>query len=58
MRPTCPRVPAVSRTRLVESVRRDPQSGAALIFHPPAEPEDATPGRIVDAALAHRPVAL
>lgn len=29
-----------------------------LIFHPPAGLEDASPGRIVDAALAYRPIAL
>ncbi|WP_431962100.1 hypothetical protein [Actinacidiphila sp. bgisy160] len=29
-----------------------------LLFHPPAGLEDATPERIVDAALAYRPIAL
>ncbi|MEU4094405.1 bacteriocin immunity protein [Streptomyces sp. NPDC026673] len=29
-----------------------------LIFRPPAGLEDASPGRIVDAALAYRPIAL
>ncbi|MFE0629787.1 bacteriocin immunity protein [Streptomyces sp. NPDC058864] len=29
-----------------------------LLFHPPAGLEDAPPGRVVDAALAYRPIAL
>ncbi|WP_034266559.1 hypothetical protein [Actinospica robiniae] len=76
-RPPWPRVPDVTRSELVEIVRRiqavDPDSDyyllllrantphphvSDLIFYPPDELVDGNAAAIVDAALAHRAIAL
>ncbi|GAA4635260.1 hypothetical protein GCM10023196_080030 [Actinoallomurus vinaceus] len=76
-RPARPRVGDITRSELVEIVRRimagDPETDyylrllevnvahprvSDLIFHPPAELQDAPAETIVEAALSYRPIAL